>query len=232
MQPFAAVVFIYIFTAGSSVERKIKNYTYEDLFKCLRNEGSLKPQSSESRLFIFNLLKNKYNGEHWDIMYEKLVVEKIRSFAVILTRLWAKSARKFSNFYHSNKQWLKTEFIMPNIQSPVSSTSYLAVGRPPKAFAESSEKSKNRKIKGLLKSYSSPEIVYAAQCTLQKSGKRNTAMLLKESLTTPSRSTKIKKAYLSSLSIGITPYTADEALAFILDNNLDSNSDTSSSDSE
>lgn len=45
-------------------------------------------------------------------------------------------------------------------------------------------------------------------------------MLLKESLITPTRSTKIKKAYLSSLSIGITPYTADEALAFILDNNL------------
>jgi len=41
-------------------------------------------------------------------------------------------------------------------------------------------------------------------------------MLIKESLTTPTRSTKIKKAFLSFLSIGITPYTADEALAFIL----------------
>ena len=153
-------------------------------------------------------------------MYEKLVMEKIRSFAVILTRLWAKSARKLSNLYKNNKQWLETEFIMPNIQPSVTSTSCLSVGRPPKAFAECTERSKNRKIKGLLKSYSSPEIFYAAQSKLKKSGKRNTAMLLKESLITPTRSTKIKKAYLSSLSIGITPYTADEALAFILDNNL------------
>lgn len=220
MQPFAAVVFIFIFTAGSSVERKIKNYTYEYFFKCLRDKGSLKPQSIESKLFILNLLKHKYHGEHWDIMYEKLVMEKIRSLAVILTRLWAKSARKLSNFYKNNKQWLETEFIMPITQSSVLSTSYVAAGRPPKAFAESSKRSKNRNIKGLLKSYSSPEINYAAQSKLQKLGKRNTAMLLKESLTTPTRSTKIKKAYLSSLSIGITPFTADEALAFILDNNL------------
>lgn len=74
MQPFAAVVFIFIFTASSSVEKKIKNYTYEDFFKCLRDVGPLKPQSIESRLFILNLLKNKYNGEHWDSMYEKLVI--------------------------------------------------------------------------------------------------------------------------------------------------------------
>lgn len=45
-------------------------------------------------------------------------------------------------------------------------------------------------------------------------------MLLKECLTTPTRSTKIKKAYLNFLSIGIIPYTPDEALAFIIDNKL------------
>lgn len=63
----------------------------------MRDEGPLKPQSIESRLFVLNLLKNKNNGEHWDSMYEKLVMEKNRSFAVILTRLWAKSVRKLSN---------------------------------------------------------------------------------------------------------------------------------------
>lgn len=139
---FAAVVFI--FTACSSVEKKIKNYTYEDFFKCLHDKGCLKLQSIESRIFIFNLFKNKYDGEHWDIMYEKLAIEKIlinnKKIAVILTRLWAKSARKLRNVYKNNKQWLETEFIMPNIQSSVPSTSYLAVIRPPKAFAESSEK--------------------------------------------------------------------------------------------
>jgi len=166
LQPFAALVFIFIFTAGSSVERKIKNCTYEDFFKCLRDEDPLKPQSIGSRLFIFNLLKNKYSGKHWDNMYEKRVIEKIRSFAVILIRLWAKNARKLSNFYKNNKKWLETEFIMPNIKPSVPSTSCLSVGRPPKAFTECTERSKNRKIKGLLKSYSSPEIVYAAQSKL------------------------------------------------------------------
>jgi hypothetical protein len=54
---------------------------------------NVKPQNIKSRLFILNLLKKKYNGENWDNIYEKLVMEKMRSFTVTLTRLWAKSAR-------------------------------------------------------------------------------------------------------------------------------------------
>lgn len=71
---------------------------------------------------------------------------------------------------------------MPNIQPSVPFTSCLSVGRPAKVFADCTERSKNRKIKGLLKSYSSPEIVYAAQSKLKKSGKRNTAMFLNSNL--------------------------------------------------
>jgi hypothetical protein len=58
---------------------------------------------------------------------------------------------------------------MPNIQPSIPSTSCLSVGRPPKSFVECTERSKNRKIKGLLKSYSSQEIVHVTQSTLKKS---------------------------------------------------------------
>jgi hypothetical protein len=81
-------------------------------------------------------------------MYKKLVMKKIRSFAVVLTRLWPKSARKLNNLYKNNKQWLETEFIMLNIQPSVPFTSCLLVGQPPKSFAECTKRSKNRKIKG------------------------------------------------------------------------------------
>lgn len=62
-------------------------------------------------------------------------------------------------------------------------------------------------------------MIQATQTSLHSTGNRTAANLLKESIKTPTRALKIKKAYDNSVNL-IIPYTNDEALAFFLDNNL------------
>jgi hypothetical protein len=64
----------------------------------------------------------------------------------------------------------------------------------------------------------SPEIVCAAKNKMVLSGQRSAAHLFEEMQASPSRAKKIKTKYnYSSYPI---PYTADETLAFIIDNKL------------
>jgi hypothetical protein len=66
------------------------------------------------------------------------------------------------------------------------------------------------------------EIVFAAKTKLYKFGKRAVYSIENESLFSQIRALKIKKIYMSSLSIdnAIMPYSFDEALAFFINNKL------------
>lgn len=96
----------------------------------------------------------------------------------------------------------------------------MSVDELPKILSKWTERSENRKTKVLSKSYTNPHIVYFAQSKFQKLNKGNTVMLFKGTLTIPTKSIKIKSAYLSSLSIRIISYTPNKVIAFILNNNL------------
>ena len=66
-----------------------------------------------------------------------------------------------------------------------------------------------------------PEIKYASQSSFYKSGNRSSGKLIQEMFLTPKRSKKIRKAYADSLkNIKSIPYNPEEALAFIIENNL------------
>jgi hypothetical protein len=54
------------------------------------------------------------------------------------------------------------------------------VGRPSKSFLECREETKKMKVQSLVKSYTSPELVYVVSTKFQKTGKRDTAQVLKE----------------------------------------------------
>lgn len=169
---------------------------------------------------MLQIFKQKYNGQNWEPGYEIAVESKILNFCMVLSKLWIKSSRVFKRFTENNSQWLKKEFLLPNTTPLPLSSNDKVVGRPLKHFSECSERIKRRKIIPLTKSYTSPELIYAARNKIQKSGKRCLAMLLKEATISPKRAVKIKNGYLNSLSIGTTPLTPDEALAFLLDNKL------------
>lgn len=96
--------------------------------------------------------------------------------------------------------------------------------RPKKIFEESSGRSKLRKIGNILSGYSTEEITYAAQASLNKEGKRRAAFLVNRvASTSPKKMKYVKKLFAQSTSSLDKPtsYTADEALAFNGENEFD-----------
>ncbi|KAL4126446.1 hypothetical protein QTP88_010668 [Uroleucon formosanum] len=100
------------------------------------------------------------------------------------------------------------------------STSMAIVGRPIKPFIQSSDKTKRRKIKSILNENSNDKIIFATKTILYSDGNRAAADLLKQSTEySPQRALKIKHTYNNRLSV-VKSYTADEALALIIDAKL------------
>jgi hypothetical protein len=68
-------------------------------------------------------------------------------------------------------------------------------GRRKLAFKDSSERSKGRKSKELLKTVGFPELTHATKLNLRSAGKTDAAKLFSEALeTTPTRGSRIRKA--------------------------------------
>lgn len=196
--------------------------TYENLFQSLRNEGPLKPSTSKSRSFILKTIKQKYGHINWEQEYEENIKSIILNFSLSLGKKWGKCNRNYKLFINQNAEWLKTPFKLPP-QSPKKDTSIKRgyVGRPKKSFSESSKASKRRKIQELTKSYSAAELVYAAKIKLQKSGRRCAAELLNDILKNPSKAYEIRKSLQDMENTKKqASYTTDEALCFLLDNDL------------
>lgn len=119
----------------------------------------------------------------------------------------------------TNRDWLKSEFNLP--PSLIEETSNkISVGRPSKSFIDCSDKSKKRKVLQLCTNYSDSELTFAAQYKLQTSGKRIEAKILKDIINVSTEPSNIKTICNKSLCNSPIPYSPDEALAFILDNNL------------
>lgn len=205
---------MYFFLGTSNAESDIINLTFRNLFELLRKKGPLNPTNVESRLYLYEFINKQCNVKGHNTDNEKEIKNKLLSFTIILNKKWNKYYRNYSKFVQKEDQWLKTVF---NFSSKIATDN---VGRPAKIFSECSERTKKKKVLPLLKSYTSPELTYAISTKLQKSGKRSTALLLKEANESPTRANKILKVFKNSDSIKPVPFTVDEALAFIIDNNL------------
>jgi len=110
-----------------------------------------------------------------------------------------KSKSMFKKFECQNKEWLATQIDLPTCEIMTTSTESLNMpgpstqkpGRPPKEFFELSDQSKRRKVSCLVETTAShEELMFAARLSLQKSGKRDAAKLLKELETSPKRASK------------------------------------------
>jgi len=122
-------------------------------------------------------------------------------------------------FNKNNSAWLETVFNLPLNNIPTN-IEQKKTGRPLKEFSECSERTKRQKVLPLVKSYSSPELVLALSTKFQKSGQRSASLLLNDSLTSPTRAIKIRNVVNNVDHNKIIPYTANEALAFLIDNKL------------
>lgn len=152
----------------------------------------------------------------------------LKTFMSEYNKRWKQCHRIKERFLEKHSNWLNKSMNFPDtVYKYIVSLKHMEdelrpstskVGRPQKCFAESGERTKRTKLQPLMETYSGDEIVFAAQCTLQSSGKRDAAGIVKEvTQTTPTRATKIKKAYKSPVVLP-KPYTGEEALALLVEN--------------
>lgn len=151
---------------------------------------------------------------------------RIRSYSKKIDEKWAKSSRHRGRFLKANSSWLQghfsfTDFISDSevdVELPGPSS---RAGRPQKDFGTSSTKTKRRRIQQLLETTSQEELSMATEVNLRKSGKRDSAAIVKELCAfSPRRGTRIKKARRCFESIKREGLSADKAVALIVDANL------------
>lgn len=192
-----------------------------DVVEIVRKSGSLQSVTSvKSRKLILNFIQQRCNSCTWDSTYIALLESEIVNFSLVLSRKWLKSYRKFYKFYTMNTDWLNTIFEIPPLILQTLVSNSANIGRPVKMFMESSERTKRRKINNLITSsnMTSPEILYASNSKFQQHGQRSIVQHFKEVTSSPSRVFKI--AIQKSNTTELVPYTAHEALAFFVENNL------------
>lgn len=157
-----------------------------------------------------------YNTPVWDDAYNEKMNAKVLNFTTVLEKKWSESKRTYDRFIEKNSEWLKKNFILPTDNE----SSSKSVGRPKTNFNECAERTKITKVKHLVKSYTSPELSFAASAKYQLSGKRCVSQLFKESVKSPNRAKKIMNSYTCVEDKKPIPYSIDEALALLMDNKL------------
>lgn len=173
--------------------------------------------------FITHRLREKWNLEGNE-EFDKCIKKKVERFSSTLKKKWLDSNRCLTKFFKKNDKWLDLEFKIPLLNKfeelcELSTSS----GRPRKSFLESSDRSKRRQIKNLREITSSDELICAAKSTYVE-GKRAAADLVSQATEySPQRVIKIRKLYTNEAKNKYSPYTDDEAVAFIIDTRMTKN---------
>lgn len=165
--------------------------------------------------------------------YKSYLAKKARMLNVNLTAKWEKCHRKLSVFQTKFCDWLSSETTIERqitteisfLELPVVSTSAeknaSLTGRPPLDFSEKSERSKRRQAANLSMSENNQTnlLVTAASMSARKEGQVDLAVVLKETIESPSRPSKIRKLCHQDIKSPIS-MSEEEALAFILENDF------------
>ena len=156
------------------------------------------------------------------------------NFCAQVKNKWLKCHRMESKVLLKYSEWLNGVLNLPddvlNSKTPVltPSTSYSDLvkrskrGRPrQQLFEESSVKTKKRRVASLLTNASHEELMFASQISLRSKGRRDAANILHEiSASSPTKATKIKKAYTLSKEKETCQLSSEEALALFIDAKL------------
>lgn len=195
--------FLFI-TADCSMSFQISN---SHIFKLLTGENSrggpsLRHNSKELNRKVIDIiheslpeyfLVDNYDNEKLSNELDSLVYK----YCANLVRMWKKGTG-ISEFKKQYSEWLSKCLILPSPETSYVTSSISKIGRPEKSFSECSEKSKKRKVEDLVKNVPKEELLFAAKCTLNKSGQkgeRSAALLIAQATEIPQQALKIKRAW-------------------------------------
>lgn len=143
-----------------------------------------------------------------------------------LKQKWIAAYRNRSEFLKNNHSWLEKDLLIDfsdNIQNKATKSvkiQTVKAGRPIKTFHDSSDKTKKRRLAPIIEQYSSEELAFATTASLQSKGNRNAATMVKEIMSTPTRGTKVKRAYNEIHKNLPTKISPERALALFVDNKM------------
>ena len=165
----------------------------------------------------------------------KYLTEKARMLNNNLSAKWEKCHRRLDDFQIKYSGWLCSETVInKQINFEIASTETQCTvelspdekvvsltGRPQLKYSEKSERSKRRQAANLSMSQHNETnmLVQAASISARKQGQVDLAVVLKESIESPSRPSKIRKLYVDDVKAPIV-MSDEEALAFLLENNF------------
>lgn len=156
---------------------------------------------------------------------KQLIFERSRRLCRQFQTKWVRCKRTFERFSRQNVKWLTNYFEMclntpkhPVVQSTSSSA---PVGRPSLSYHQKSDRSKRRLVSKIVSECDQdPDmLVHAASSAARVSGNSDLAAVLKQMGRIPSLSSKIRKTLSNPQKLPVA-YSPDEALSFLLDNNL------------
>jgi len=223
--PFCVVIILFAVSYGCSIYIHFLftgSITHRRLYEILcEKTKTLNPFTAKSRQILFDeLIKLSYGSENFSALFAKQLKFKILSFTSVLYRnleKCSKNRRKFESIY---KQWLDRKF---ELRAERKSTSEEPQPGPSSSYREKrfpvmSTRSKHRHAKKYT-STSTEELLFVTKSRLWTEGKHAASDLLKQSTeTSPTRAVKIRDAFRkSNTPVPITPYTEDEALAYMMD---------------
>lgn len=194
-------------TSGCQVMTRKQLFTY-----VMNSEGynfGEKLENLETYLFNFGPFSDK------DTENFRRDVRRIKSD--LKTRFTISRYRK-EFFEKQNEKWLDGKI---NIPKPLSPPTGSGPGRPKKLFQNLTERNKRRRTEELRKTIDLDVLTYATQSKLATEGKRDAAFVLKESISTPKRATKYKKAFSNSQTEKKSKQlTSREALSMFIEADL------------
>lgn len=187
-----------------------------DKMQVKRGEGR-STQQSHLEVWLIEKL-----GVATDNAMRKAVRRFVSRFSSKVFSKLSDSKNVVKRFIQNNTKWLQTvETILGDLNFEPNESS---IGRPSIPFAESSDRSKRRKTENLRQNFSTEELTFSAQMKLRDAGRNDAAKLVHEATdTSPSRASKIRRAWMTKPPPLPVSYTEDEALAFIVQAKLSKN---------
>lgn len=186
-----------------------KVYTRLELYHIVK--GSNARTIDQKLQFLFRKMCeiSKCEGDG-DILVVKQCLD---NFSIYFKRYWHSAQRKEERFLSAYAKWLEGTVTIPVFGSTSS-------GRPQKPFDELSERSKRKKTESLRNKVDTNILIHAAQTKLQTCGKKDAAIILKDIAASPTRATKLKKAYKTTQEYKVKQLTPLSALSIFVEADL------------
>lgn len=187
----------------------LKEDRNRNLFKLVSSKFDLTDASEDSIKSLHKFIA----------VFTQRMADKLNACGRVKKRFWDKH-------YESSKNESVEFKVVKLLPLPSTSEKRSNAGRPPVPFESSSEKTKRRRVEGLVQLCSPAELMTAAEVSTRQSGQRNVASIISDLSKSPTAANVIEKVKAQPPNMRVL--TNEEALAYFVEAKLNHRSYKSS----